>query len=67
MIKIINNTPCVPARLLFEELKVISYTNYKQKCYRGQLKVVVRGGNGRQTMVEFASLPEEWKKVIRDI
>lgn len=57
MFELIDNTLCVPASLLYDEIGLLSYDNYRQMCVRGHLKKVVVGGNGRRAMVDFATMP----------
>jgi hypothetical protein len=52
----IGDTLAMKAELLYGELALISYDNYKWKCRTGEIKKIVRGGRGRQAWVEYASL-----------
>lgn len=65
MFEFVDNTLCVPAKVLYEDTGLLSYTNYKQMVYKGKLKKVVTGGNGRKAMVDFASIPDELRMQLR--
>ncbi len=60
------NTMAVPASVLYEDLSLLTYENYKKQCVRKKIKKLVNGGNGRVSLVEFASLPEGYKKAIKN-
>lgn len=59
-----NGLVCVPAKLLYEGLNLITEANYKQLCYKGTLNKVQIGGNGRQALIDFKSIPPEYRQVI---
>ncbi|WP_281237884.1 hypothetical protein [Flavobacterium praedii] len=60
-----QNTLCVASTWLVNE-GVISEPNLKLLVYRGQIKKVAKGGNGRRAMVAYESIPDRYKKIIRD-
>lgn len=62
-----QNTLVVPAALLYEDLALLSYDNYKQWCARGKINKILTGGNGRKALVEFASLPQLFRVEIKRI
>ncbi|WP_052345452.1 DDE-type integrase/transposase/recombinase [Alkaliflexus imshenetskii] len=65
MFELIDNTLCVPAKVLYDDLELCSYDNYKKMVVRDKLKLVVRGGNGRRAMIDYASMPEDLRMRIR--
>lgn len=65
MLDFVENTLCVPARVLYEDLGVCSYDHYHKLVQRGKLKKVVTGGNGRQAMLDYERLPDAWKMAIK--
>lgn len=62
-----QNTITLPAEILYNELSLLSYGNYKQWCSRGKINKVRNGGNGRVALIEFASLPELFKAAVKDV
>lgn len=60
-----QNTLCVASKWLVNE-GVISEPNLKLLVYRGQIKKLTKGGNGRKAMVAYESIPDKYKKIIRD-
>lgn len=65
MFDLVDNVLCVPATVLYEEMGLISYDNYKWYVRRGKLKKVVNGGNGRKAMIDYASMPDEFKMALK--
>lgn len=55
---------CVPARALIFDLCLITESNFKQLVHRKKIIKVQSGGNGRQALVEFKSLPADIKKAV---
>jgi hypothetical protein len=53
-----NGTPCVPASQLYGKGGLMSRYMYDHHVKRQQLRVVVRGGNGRMAMVDYNSIPD---------
>ena len=53
-----NNILSIPARLLYDDWKVMSYNTYKSYSQRGKLQVTQAGkGQGNEAWVAFESLP----------
>lgn len=62
MYQFYQNTLTLPARALYEDLDIMSESNYKQLCSRGLLrKVVTAGGLNNPAKVDFDSIPERFK------
>ncbi|MBA4318791.1 MAG: hypothetical protein C0412_10360 [Flavobacterium sp.] len=40
--------------------------NYKKLCSTGKIKKMTIGGNGRKALVAYESIPDRFKKIIRD-
>lgn len=60
-----NNLLSIPARLLYEDLALMSYKNYNIKCHRGNLKRTKEGkGKGNEAFVAFESLEPQHQDVI---
>ena len=59
-----QNTIAVPAFILYDELGLISYSSYKQQCARKKLNKIRNGGNGRQALIEFRTLPTLFKDAV---
>ncbi|MBP4137421.1 hypothetical protein [Flavobacterium geliluteum] len=53
-----NNILSIPAKLLYEDWALISYTNYKRLCSKGKLVNTKKGkGAGNEAFVSFHDLP----------
>lgn len=50
--------------MLYENLGLMSYSSYKQQCARGKINKIRNGGNGRQALVEFRTLPILFKEAV---
>lgn len=61
-----QNTLAVPAAILYADLNLITYSNYKKYCIRGKINKLCNGGNGRQALIEFASLPQTFKEAVKN-
>ena len=61
-----QNTLAIPASALYENLNLLSYANFKKYCQRGKINKVLNGGNGRQALVEFSSLPQLFKQAVKE-
>ncbi|HAT3998589.1 TPA: transposase family protein [Elizabethkingia anophelis] len=59
-----ENILSIPASLLYDDWKLMSYSNYKKKCERGQL-VRSRPGKGKDSvaLLSYHDLPEEIKAI----
>lgn len=66
MYEVRNGTVCVPAKLLYDGLDLIPFTTYINYVNRGNVKIVQKGGNGRKSLLDFRSLPEQLKTAIVD-
>lgn len=60
-----QNTLCVQSAWLWES-EIISCDYYRQLCSRGKLKKLTIGGNGRKALVAYESIPDRFKKLIRE-
>lgn len=61
-----ENTLCVLKKWLSDE-GIISESNIKQLVRREKIKPIGScGGNGRKAMVAYESIPDKYKKIIRD-
>ena len=60
-----QNTLCIASSWLFDN-NVLSESNYKILINRGHIKKVTIGGNGRKALVAFESIPDRFKKAIRE-
>jgi hypothetical protein len=58
-----QNTLCVQAAMIIDR-GLVTKSNYDQLIHRGDLKKLRTGGNGRQALVEFDSMPERIKTKI---
>lgn len=62
-----NNIVSVPASLLYKDLELLSYDNYKAYCKRGKIKRTrTARGEGNYALVEFESLPEYIKEAVKE-
>jgi len=61
-----NNITCIEANWLINDAMIISESNYKQLNYRGIVKKVRTGGNGRTALIEYKSIPAKYKEQIID-
>lgn len=65
MYKIINQTASIPAKLLYDDLLVISYEALKKQIKRGKIVRTKQGkGMGNEAYVSFESLPEKIKQQV---
>lgn len=55
---------CIPAKLLYEDLGLISLATYNNKSFRRKLKFLQKGGNGRVALVSYEHLPPDLKKGV---
>ena len=60
-----QNTLCVASNWLYSA-GVMSESNYKQLCSIGKIKKLTIGGNGRKALVAYESIPDRFKKIIRE-
>ncbi len=58
-----NNILCITQP---ELLEVMSESNYKQMVQRGKISRARRGGNGRQALIVFDSLPGKYRSAVRE-
>lgn len=61
-----NNVLCVEAGWLTGQGEIISENNFKQLSLRKQLKVVRRGCINTPALVAYDSIPERFRKLIRE-
>lgn len=65
MYEIYQNTLTIPARALYEDLDVMSESNYKKQCHAGRINRVRMGkGLDNHALVEFDSIPERFRVQI---
>lgn len=65
MYQIYQNTLTIPARALYEDLAVMSESNYKKQCNVGRINRVRMGkGLDNHALVEFDSIPERFRVEI---
>lgn len=69
MYQFYQNTLTLPARALYEDLGVMSESNYKKLCNNGKMqKVATARGLGNIARIEFDSIPERFKiDIVRKI
>ena len=60
----INNKPGVLAKVLYEDLKLFTYGQYKIWCHRGKLQKLRNACPGKPALVRFDILPSEFKDAI---
>lgn len=65
MFEYYQNTLCVQSSWLLEN-DIISQTNVKNLVQRGKIKKLTIGGNGRKALVAYESIPDRFKKIIRE-
>jgi hypothetical protein len=58
-----NNTMCIQGGWLYNN--IVPEGSYKSSVYRGHFRVIRRGGNGRTALIEYNSIPERFKSVIK--
>ena len=60
-----QNHLCVSSSWLYST-GIMSESNYKQLCHNGKIKKLTIGGNGRKALVAYESIPDRFKKLIRE-
>ena len=59
-----NNILSIPAKLLYEDLGLMTYANYKLMCHRDKLIRTKEGrGSGNEAFVSFHDLPYNYKTI----
>ncbi len=61
-----NNSICIPAEVLYGDLKLMSYDAYKQQCVRKSLNKVKNACPGQPALLDFESLPTQFKQAVKD-
>ncbi|WP_348814106.1 hypothetical protein [Flavobacterium maritimum] len=61
-----QNTLCVASSWLYETANLFSEGYYHKLVQRGKIKRLTTGGNGRKAWVAYESLPDRFKKIIRE-
>lgn len=62
-----QNTLCVASSWLYETANLFSEGYYHKLVQRGQIKKIGSpGGNGRKALVAYESIPDRFKKIIRE-
>lgn len=69
MYQFYNNTLTIPARALYEDLAVMTESNYKKQCRVGKInRVRTARGLDNTALVDFESLPERFRvEVVKKI
>lgn len=62
-----NNILCVEGAWLYDGASIMSEANYRQQIHRGKIDLMQRGGNGRASLVKYESLPQRFKRKIKEI
>lgn len=63
-----NNLLSIPARLLYDELQLMSYDLYLKWCNRGKLTRTKEGrGPGNEAFIAFESLPDEFQDAVIEV
>lgn len=63
-----QNMLSIPARLLYDDLGVMSYKSYNVSCYRGKLKRTKEGkGKGNEAFVAFDSLEPQHQELVKEV
>ena len=60
-----QNMLCVHSTWLWSA-KIMTESNYKWLCSNGKMKKLTIGGNGRKSLVAYESIPDRFKKIIRE-
>jgi hypothetical protein len=66
MFEFIDNTLCIKAESLYNEMGLMSYSNYDRR-FRYKVEFAKHGGNGRKAMVKYESIPDELKARIKKL
>lgn len=61
-----QNQVCISYRELIEP-GILSIPNFKQYVYRNKIEVLQKGGNGREALIAYDTMPEELKAKIREV
>jgi len=67
MFEYYQNTLCVEAKWLYDVAEIMSKSNYKWMCSKGTLSKVTTGGNGRKARIAYESIPDRFKRKIREV
>lgn len=60
-----NDVLCIEAKWLIEEGEIISYDNLKKRRRRyNEFKIERYGGNGRNSLINYSSIPDRYKEKI---
>ena len=60
-----QNMLCVRSTWLVGQ-GIMSESNFKLLVHRGKMKKITIGGNGRKSLVAYESIPDRFKKIIRE-
>jgi len=60
-----NDTLCIEANKLWQA-EIVSFDYYRQLCSRNKIKVVRRGCLGTPALVAYDSIPERFRKLIKE-
>lgn len=67
MYEYFNNVLSIPAKVLYEDLKLMSYDAYKRKCSAGKLVRTREGkGLGTPALVSYNDLPADIKQAVTE-
>jgi len=62
-----QNTLCVAASWLYDDVSLFSKDYYYKLVQRGKITKIVNGGNGRKALVAYESIPDRFKRKIREV
>lgn len=66
MVEFYQNTLCVQGGWLYGDGGIMSQSNYKNLVYRNKMVKLNIGGNGRNALIAYESIPEHIQKKIVD-
>ncbi|QQV91539.1 DDE-type integrase/transposase/recombinase [Winogradskyella phage Peternella_1] len=59
-----QNTLCINQEVFYDNLAIVSYTNFQNWVKRGKINKIRTAGRGRTGLIEFSSIPEDLKNLI---
>ena len=66
MLHFFNNRLAVEANWLIDN-DIVSLSNYKSMVHRGRLTILRKGTRGLAALVDYESMPEEMKTMVKDL
>ena len=64
MFEFVNNKPGVHSKVLFEDIQLCTYSQYKVWVHRRKLQKLRNACPGKPALVRFDTLPSEFKDAI---